>query len=399
MGLYDITESEIPKAKQYNVVLYGIGKTCEKSLGYIEERFNIKGCSDSNNNLSECEIAKRYKFYCPDELKCLPYDYILVTSIYDGEICKKLMDEIGIERSKILLRTEWTHIPFEKKFGEENFEKKFYILRKEISSKIGLYGIVFAFLEQMAIIENNGYIPVVDMCNYRNQYLDDEKIGTENAWEYFFEKWSGHTLPEVYSSKNVILGYDAPLYKTNIKSKYNINEFKRLYKKYFRLKAEVLSEVEKEYNRIIGDKKNILGVLYRGSDMTALKLPNHPIQLTIDEMSDLIHLYIKKYNVKTIFVCTEDAMALDEFRKRFSDYIVVYTNQKRFANTGKKWIADITFDRENDKYLRGLEYITAIEILSRCDYLLAGSNTGSICAEIINGDKYADCQIIDKGAY
>ena len=145
MGLYDITESEIPKAKQYNVVLYGIGKTCEKSLGYIEERFNIKGCSDSNNNLSECEIAKRYKFYCPDELKCLPYDYILVTSIYDGEICKKLMDEIGIERSKILLRTEWTHIPFEKKFGEENFEKKFYILRKEISSKIGLYGIVFAF--------------------------------------------------------------------------------------------------------------------------------------------------------------------------------------------------------------------------------------------------------------
>ena len=34
---------------------------------------------------------------------------------------------------------------------------------------------------------SKGWLPVVDMQHYPNPYLSPEKLGQENAWEYYFE--------------------------------------------------------------------------------------------------------------------------------------------------------------------------------------------------------------------
>ena len=50
-----------------------------------------------------------------------------------------------------------------------------------------------------------GYIPVIDMQNGRNTYLEEGKVGRENAWEYYFEQPCGYRLADIRDAKNVIL--------------------------------------------------------------------------------------------------------------------------------------------------------------------------------------------------
>lgn len=386
------------RTEQFEVVIYGLGNTLQDAIEYIRQRFNVVGCSDSNIEKKAVAEKMGVPFITKDMLKQVDYDYILIVSIYDNEIKEQLIENVGIEEQKILCRIQWGRMIFHYSMGDLNADKKFYILSRPIHIRDGLFSFLFSFLEQMDYVDKNGYIPVVDMQNYRNQYLEEDKIGIENAWKYYYEPLSDSSLEEVYSSKHVVLGYDDSCYKGDYEKKYDIKRMSELYNKYVHYNKNTILEIEKEYERQIDAHKTTLGVLYRGSDMSALKLKNHPIQPTVDEMKKMIYQYMKEWKCERIFLSTEDAVAAAEFKAEFGD-IISFTDQKRFDHTGSAWLANISFARENDKYLRGLEYITTIELLARCDCLLAGICAGSVCAQIMNGGKYKHIRMIDKGEY
>lgn len=385
-------------AGRLDVIIYGLGNTVWNMVGYIEARFNIIGCSDSD--IGKADVAKQLEipFVCPENLCELKYDYILITSIYDDEISSQLVETKGLSAKKVLRRIQWCRMLFTHKFGNKNLNKTFYILSRPIHTRDGLFSYLFAFLEQMDFVERNGYIPVVDMQSFQSQYLDDGKIGIENVWEYYFEPLSKYTVEDVYASRNVILGYDDPCYKGEYEKKYDIQRMSELYQKYIKYNKNVALTIQHEYEKSIDKRRKTLGVLYRGTDMTALKLKNHPVQPTVDELIFLIHKYLKEWGCERIFLSTEDNGAAGKLKNEFGE-ILSCTDQERFTDTGKAWLADINFERKNDKYLRGLEYLTTIELLSRCDCLLSGICAGSVCAHIMNNGKYEHMEMIDKGEY
>lgn len=386
------------RQEQFNVIVYGIGGTLKQSIEYIRFRYNMVGCSDKNPEKASEEMVRDIPYYPPGLLRDISYDYILITSDFDDAISKYLQEEIGIAEEKILKREQWYRMLFHYSFGEKNPEKTFYVMSKPIRVKNGLMSNVLCFLEQLDYIEKKGCIPVADMQSYPSQYLEAQQIGKINAWEYYYEPMSPYTLEEVYQSKNVIMGYDDNCYMQDYQEKYDIPRLSQLYHKYIKIRPDTAQIINREYEKILGGKRTILGVLYRGTDMVSLKLAHHAVQPAVDEMKKLMHQYFREWQCEYIFLCTEDQQALDEFKKEFGDRLL-YTDQARFSNTGNQWLAQIENTRENDKYLRGLEYLTTIELLTRCDYLLAGVCSGSVCSLIMNGGQYKGVKMVDKGVY
>lgn len=387
------------KVKSKSIIIYGLGEDGRKSYGYLARRFNIIGCSDTDQNKKNSELAQMAGYIEPSALLQYEFDYILITSNgYGTVILKYLTETIKIERQKILLPEEWDRLLFKADYGNKNVDKTFYVMTKEIRFKNGLLSLAFSVLEQLDYVDKNGWIPIVDLQSYKNQYLESDKIGKENAWEYYFEQLSSYSLQEVYNSKNVILGYDDPCYLENYEKRYSIDRMSELYNKYIHIKTDLLKKIEHERTRYLGCYKNVLGVLYRGTDLNALKLAHHPIQPDLHELIAEIKEKYKDWNCDKIFLSTEDEYATLEFKKEFGDNIV-YTDQTRYSDTGKQWISDIKKDRKNDRYLRGEEYLTTIYILTKCNHFISGISNGSIMTIIMNDHRYQHVNMIDKGSY
>ncbi len=380
----------------YHVIAYGISGMLEMCQDYIEKRFQIVGYSDTNPDKAFA-LKQPETYILPENLSKAEFDYILITSIFDKEIKESLVVNYHVQEEKILMLGEWQGMRFQKHFGEKNRNKTFYILSRFTRYRDGLFSHVFAYLEQLDWIDNNNIIPVVDMMHYRNQYLEEDKIGQENSWEYYFEPLSDISLEEVYESKNVILGYDKALYFDDLQQ-YNLEEYSRLWKKYIRLKPEIEDKINVTKRTLFGEKQRILGVLYRGTDYNQLKLKNHAIQPDMQELFTKIDTELSKGRYDGIFVSTESRTALKQIIERYGS-MVVYTNQERFSDTEGKWLSEIAFERKNDRYLRGYEYLETIIILSQCTSLIAGICCGSVCARIINGGRYETALLIEKGVY
>ena len=70
---------------------------------------------------------------------------------------------------------------------------------------------------------------------------------------------------------------------------------------------------------------------------------------------------------------------------------VIFTNQKRFSSDERRILSTITFERENDEYWRGLEYLTVLFLLSQCDSIM-GTDTGTFRAALaLNDNNYEHC--------
>lgn len=123
------------------------------------------------------------------------YDYILLAfyKMSDEAEIQTIEAECDIERERILpsriytlYRSHISRFSYGEKYPDKRFMKivPHYFLT-------GLATIVFHLRECIEYALRNDYIPVVDMQNYRNQYLEDAEIGSVNAWEKFFEQPGG----------------------------------------------------------------------------------------------------------------------------------------------------------------------------------------------------------------
>lgn len=91
-----------------------------------------------------------------------------------------------------------------KSYGDLNKDKTVYVIRIR-KETLGLMGYYMAILGHIYAARSKGYVPVVDMKNYKNTYLKKEEVGNINSWEYYFRQPAGISLDEAYKSKNVVL--------------------------------------------------------------------------------------------------------------------------------------------------------------------------------------------------
>jgi hypothetical protein len=160
------------------------------------------------------------------------------------------------------------------------------------------------------------------MENYETYYNEKEVIhGTKNAWEYYFEQPSSYHLNEVYKSKQVVIlskmEYLSEVMPSFLETEQEIDYFHKICMKYLRFNKVTLKEIYDTKKRLFGNKRNILGVLYRGTDYTRLKPQAYSIIAPIDDYIARTKTYFDEWKMDWIYLETEEAEVVNIFRERF----------------------------------------------------------------------------------
>lgn len=297
--------------------------------------------------------------------------------------------------------TRWKWRERKVSWGAENPDKIFFVVRRA-TSKVGLFSLVMTNMGLVRYALEQGYIPVIDMQSNQNTYLEDSQVGKVNAWEFYFEQPCGYSLEDIQRSKNIILSDGIitdrnifPTYKT-VKDENQLLDWKAFFKKYLRVKTDILEEMEDLKKKLFAGKKT-LGVLCRGTDYTEQHPKNHPIQPEVTELISKVKRTMQEQNCECIYLATEDEAAYQQFEKSFGSMLRV-TEAKRCKNVGNVNINDISYERDHDRYLKGREYLMNILLLAECDCLVAGSAGGTNAALLLN-QKYDYKYVFDLGVY
>lgn len=273
-------------------------------------------------------------------------------------------------------------------FGDENPDKTFYVIRRYFySESAGHAAIINHVLIHCAYADMNGYIPVAEE--------KDENAGGNDVFfiQYCLQP-SGYSPKDIQKSKNIILSANYPLQDFSVDFFYDdpanserFKYFQDIYKKYIKFNGRTLEYMEKDFNRVIGGKKRVLGCLVRGTDYTLKKPSCHYVQPSAEEVIEKVDRFMKEKDCRFIYLATESEEVYDLFKRHFGGSLLV-NSQKRFNENDLKgviYLAQVKERRKNDRYLTGLEYFSSLNILSKCDCLIGGRNGGTMAAYMMGG--------------
>ena len=288
---------------------------------------------------------------------------------------------------------KYTHRQRRCSYGSENPDKTFYVIGVHYPTA-GLFAIVKSVFCHICYANQKGFIPVVDMQNFKSQLSDNNDTNT-NAWELYFQQPGGYNLQDVSKSKNIIKSSSLPFpegveigFNTPMNDDFH-NEFASLYEKYIVPTPEVDTYAKKKREEVIGNKKNILGILCRGTDYADSKPSGHPIQPTAYQAVAKAKEVMNQYGYECVFLATEDKRIYNIFKEAFGEKLL-FSGQKLYEGmNGKKFLSELKVENYSEKWRNTVDYYSTIYILSKCDGLLTGLTCGSICAYMMsNGYHY-----------
>lgn len=289
-----------------------------------------------------------------------------------------------------------------KSFGNKNKDKTIYIIRP--NTEDGIQGLMSLFVQVMRKIDyanKKGYISYVDFKNYRTQYYD----GKNNCWDYFFTQPSKITIDEAYNSKNVILSgvtlkanEDVTLFKDSIFFDDKLCKYcNDLIWKNIKISDKVNKIVDNEKKKI--NIEDSIGVYIRGTDYTKLQPTGEYIQPNIEEVIEKISEFEKKYPDSNIFLVTEDKKNYDKLKENFRDKLKIVSYDTFIENYNENKYLSESNCLESNLKSRGEKYLAKIVLLSQCKFLISSITYGSIAAYAINGNKFKEKYIFNKGIY
>lgn len=295
-------------------------------------------------------------------------------------------------------------------YGEKFPNTTFYIIGRD-NMVAGGWSLVNTVLMHLAFAHDHGYVPVVDMQNYRNQYMSTDDIGHRNFWERFFYQPAGFSLEDISEAKHVIINSSqlcpAPEYNTSDGSniwedKPKLDFFRQIYAKYIKYNDRALSYFETRADEVLKGKKNVIGVLCRGSDFLINKPTGHEVQPAPETVLSDVKTAFDGGCYDGVFIATEDQDILDLFKSVFGQHLL-YIDQVRISKKdmkGNKWLSAELRGLENSPKMEKtfLAYFSATYILTKCRCLFAGRNNGSKGILYMNPD-YDFVKIYNLGKY
>ena len=193
-----------------------------------------------------------------------------------------------------------------------------------------------------------------------------------------------------------------PAFK-DIYSKKELHIWCQWYKKYVHLNQKTSQYVDAEYQHLFAGRNKVLGVICRGTDYLALKPSGHPVQPSTRKVIEICRKYMDYEGYDAIYLATEERKIRDAFEKAFPDKILenkrVYYDDIYDQDDSISYIKDVHFERKNDNYLSGLEYLSSIILLSRCTALVGGNCGGTLGALFFNDEKYEFVHVFNLGLY
>lgn len=240
------------------------------------------------------------------------------------------------------------------------------------------------------------------LCTVSDGYIP--YIGTMSEdgrkWDDYFLQPSSYTIDEeriaLPGSTRVTIPYPYLLYQ----NKQTLRFWHTVYGTFFQLNNQTTACVNDACNHIFKQGMRVLGVLARGTDYIVRHPVGHFIQPSTQEVLNKVKQYMAEWHCDYVYLATEDAEIYGCFSELFQDRLL--TTQKTYYNRNDytdKWMSESQFDTLNDKHHQGMDYITAIVILSKCNCFIGGKCDGTLAALNMNGDKYENVYLFDLGRY
>lgn len=238
---------------------------------------------------------------------------------------------------------------------------------------------------------------------YPQIYINETKHDLIH-WEWYFhqpfeKQLSEQTLP----AKICPIKFSS--FQPHFKDVYQAEHIRlwgKMYKIFVHLNDQTRAYVENEYQTIFKDKSRVLGVLCRGTDYLRLRPAGHPVQPDINDVITLCRKKISEDSYEAIYLATEEKQIRDKFADAFPNMVLenkrTYYDNIYYKNN-IQYIKDVHFERENNNYWRGLEYLSSIILLSRCTSLIGGNCGGTLAALFLNDGNYQYTHIFDLGLY
>ena len=276
--------------------------------------------------------------------------------------------------------------------------KSFYELIKIIGKKY----IRFLVCIRKYIIR--GFIPIFDLESYKNVingFVIDPLKG--NPWEYYFNQPFSYKYDDIKNKAKNIKYFEcnpkiSPSFNIFLNTTNSIQFWHIMAKTYMPIKKEIIKESNIIINKIFKGKKNILGVLLRGTDYLARKPGNHPIPPKTKDVIKDVKLLDDKYKYDWIFLSTEDNIIRKEFIRGIGIKVKCLLSKKRISyNYKKKNLIGYYIDnKKNIEYNK--IYLLNILILSKClDFLCAKTN-GAVGVFILTKG-FRNYKIYNLGVY
>lgn len=270
--------------------------------------------------------------------------------------------------------------------GDENPDKTFYVIGQN-DLNCGLWWIVNKVVMHLAYSEENQYIPVIDFLHFYTQYHNDNEKGVVNVWEKYFEQPQYYSLDDIMRSKNIVLSdqYPSPsdkylmgntdFYTDSRRRMY----FKEVFNRNIRFNKQTLEVLESRRKSIIPNNCRVLGILCRGTDYLIKRPKNHPVQPQPEDVIEKAKETLVQYKCDFVFLATEDEDIMQLFKDEFGVKLL-YVDQKRINRTRLQecsLVMDEMSRVNQDRYIMGLDYLTATYILSQCDCFIGGRTGGT----------------------
>lgn len=279
-------------------------------------------------------------------------------------------------------------------WGNAYQDKTFFVIRRA-DCKVGLFSYVMTNMGMADYALKKGYTPVIDMQNSSNNYLEEEKRGMENAWEYYFKQPCGYSLTDIQDAQNVILSNGIITENVNypdfriVEDGIQFQYWHDFFRQYLKVTDDIAGEYEKLKREFFG-KERVLGILARGTDYVASRPKNHPVQPTAEQIIIKGREIMDKYSCKKIYLATEDALIYKKMKDAFRESLIAPEMERYVAVDGEN-INDLVGKN-------GREYLLSIMLLAGCDCLVAG-NTGGTHGALLMNRKYEYKYIFQLGTY
>lgn len=392
-------------SRKEKILVYGCGEIYEKNRYWIPTIYDVVGIVDRKWEKSNTE----HGFYTIEEGIQLNFEKILITTGCSSfeEIKKMLIDIYNIPCEKVIHFLDEFSEEREVSFGNENPKTYFFILRAHWQENSnGFYNFFNRAVRTYHYAKRKGYEFLVDMKNYYTEYAGPDNYGKYNVWESYYVQPSCYSLEQAYRSKNVILskfGTDwdkeriGDIFSENKEKHLPYVELGRLYASFFQMSSVLAQKVQDEEERLSWGNNRILGVLMRGTDFKSCP-SRHPVTHDINDVITDVLERIKSKKYDLVYLATEDSEILGIFRERMGNKLI-YSNQYRTDRCDRP-LMRIKFPRDNDGYLRGIEYCTVIEMLSVCNGIIANCMCGGTMAALTrNQGRYEEILVYDDGFY
>lgn len=242
-----------------------------------------------------------------------------------------------------------------------------------------------------------GYVPHIE--------LKDIAKGDTN-WDTFFKQPFDTNITETTITNERPIGYLT--YGFDIAwNKKKLARFCRLYRSLVHYNDKTLSYINEDYNAIISANERVLGVLCRGTDYLQLKPKGHPVQPSIEAVIEKVRSELKANKYDKIYLATEDDGLYKQFVSAFADYKIIANKRQYYGESYQKVckdnpsgkISDVVFDDQTTNYWLGIQYLSSMEILSRCNSLIASNCGGTCLALLMNNMKYENVYVFNLGLY